>query len=72
MNMHDPLPEDSADHHEPPLVATLADDPYEVFGLWMNVQLSQLVAKWEPLAAPNAKKAKQDFGRRFSAPHKAK
>jgi hypothetical protein len=53
-----------------PPVAT--GDEYEAFGLWMNVQLSQLVARWKHLAAPKAVQAEFAHARRFSAPRKAK
>jgi hypothetical protein len=74
MNPQDYVPEESSDHGDLPVVsAAPLDDPYEVFGLWMNVQLSQLVAKWSHAAAPNAKRAAtKDFGRRISAPRKPK
>lgn len=42
-----------------PPVAT--GDEYEVFGLWMNVQLSQLVARWKHLAAPKASQTPAEF-----------
>jgi hypothetical protein len=45
---------------------------YEAFGLWMNVQLSQLVARWGHLAAPRASKSEFPLSGRFSAPRKAK
>ena len=74
MNPQDYVPEESSDPTDLPVVsAAPIDDPYEVFGLWMNVQLSQLVAKWSHCAAPNAKRAgAKDFGRRISAPRKPK
>ena len=53
-----------------PPVATA--DEYEVFGLWMNVQLSQLVARWSHLAAPKAAQVEFAQSRRFSKPRKAK
>jgi hypothetical protein len=53
-----------------PPVATA--DEYEVFGLWMNVQLSQLVARWSHLAAPKAAQTEFATSRRFSKPRKAK
>ena len=58
-----------------PDVLPVADsDEYEIFGLWMNVQLVQLIARWRHLAAPSANRAadKIDIGPRFSKPHKAK
>jgi hypothetical protein len=70
----------SLHNHEPPDVpdplpagppVALSDD-YEAFGLWMNVQLSQLVARWNHLAAPKAKLNYQVQERRFSLPRKAK
>jgi hypothetical protein len=48
------------------------DDEYEAFGLWMNVQLSQLVARWKHLAAPRAASTEFQLSKRFSAPRKAK
>lgn len=53
--------------------ATIAEN-YAAFDLWMNVQLSQLVARWEHMASPKARHAgaQAAFGRRFSAPRKAK
>lgn len=53
-----------------PSVAMETD--YEAFGLWMNVQLSQLVARWGHLAAPRASKSEFPLSGRFSAPRKAK
>lgn len=63
-NVPDPLPPAG-----PPVA--LSDD-YEAFGLWMNVQLSQLVARWKHLAAPRASRSEFDPSKRFSAPRKAK
>ncbi|MCE9604806.1 MAG: hypothetical protein K8U03_07890 [Planctomycetia bacterium] len=54
-----------------PLDVASADD-YEVFGLWMNVQLSALVARWKHLAAPNSDTLGENRNRAFGAPHKAK
>lgn len=48
------------------------NDEYEAFGLWMNVQLSQLVARWNHLAAPRAATAEFALSKRFSTPRKAK
>lgn len=31
-----------------------ADEVYQPFGIWLDEQLEQLVAKWSHLAAPNA------------------
>jgi hypothetical protein len=59
----DPLPAG------PPVAVS---DDYEAFGLWMNVQLSQLVARWNHLASPNARRVEQKQERRFSLPRKAK
>lgn len=57
----------------PPVGPPVAlDDEYEAFGLWMNVQLSQLVARWKHLAAPRASRPEVDLGHRFSKPRKAK
>ncbi len=77
MNAHGPLPEDSSagfstEHGPPPLVTAAEDESFEVFDLWMTVQLSQLVAKWERLAAPNARRAATVIGPRFGKPRKAK
>jgi len=48
-------------------------EQYESFGLWMNVQLSQLVARWNHLAAPRAASHVQfQVGTRFAKPRKAK
>lgn len=54
-----------------PLDPTPTDD-YEVFGLWMNVQLSALVARWKHLAAPNSETVAESRNRKFGPPHKAK
>lgn len=69
-----PADNDSPDPVLPDVVPVALDDEYEAFDLWMNVQLSQLVARWEHLAAPKARRnaAQVDFGRRFSKPRKAK
>ena len=77
MNRHDPFLDDSfaassTDHGRSSPVAASDDATYEVFGLWMNVQLSQLVAKWERFAAPNARRTGGSFGPRFGKPRKAK
>lgn len=60
----DPLPQAG-----PPVAV---GDDYEAFGLWMNVQLSQLVARWNHLAAPRASNSEFDTSKRFTAPRKAK
>lgn len=57
--------------HALPLDVAAGDD-YEVFGLWMNVQLSALVARWKHLAAPNADTVADSRNRKFGPPHKAK
>ncbi|MGC3968548.1 MAG: hypothetical protein QM775_14555 [Pirellulales bacterium] len=57
-----------------PAVAMESED-YEAFGLWMNVQLSQLVARWKHLAAPAASAKASLEGRnnrKFGKPRKAK
>ena len=43
----------------------LETDEYEAFGLWMNIQLSQLVARWKHLAAPNAGTLADSRNRQF-------
>jgi len=57
--------------HALPLDVAAGDD-YEVFGLWMNVQLSALVARWKHLAAPNTETVVDSRNRKFGPPHKAK
>lgn len=57
--------------HALPLDVAAGDD-YEVFGLWMNVQLSALVARWKHLAAPNSETVADSRNRKFGAPKKAK
>ena len=71
MSLHDHESNDVPD----PLPAgppVAVSDDYEAFGLWMNVQLSQLVARWNHLAAPQAKRIVQKQEGRFSLPRKAK
>jgi len=57
--------------HALPLDVAAGDD-YQVFGLWMNVQLSALVARWKHLAAPNSDTLSDSRNRKFGAPKKAK
>lgn len=56
------------------VVPVVGAENYAAFDLWMNVQLSQLVARWEYMASPKARHAATQaaFGRRFTAPRKAK
>lgn len=65
-------PADPLDNVLPAGPPVALGDEYEAFGLWMNVQLSQLVARWKHLAAPKAAQAELVHSRRFSAPRKAK
>ncbi|MBL9081036.1 MAG: hypothetical protein JNK76_04480 [Planctomycetales bacterium] len=67
-------PSDPTSTPAAPAVIVEADD-YEAFGLWMNVQLSQLVARWKHLASPAAAAGSSLEGRnsrKFDKPRKAK
>ncbi len=67
----------SSDHLPLPAAPAVAveTDEFEAFGLWMNIQLSQLVARWKHLAAPAATAGASLEGRnkrKFGPPKKAK
>jgi len=67
------LPMDETAHAAAALPVAVEADEYEAFGVWMNVQLSQLVARWKHLAAPNAGSPLARRDRKFGGkPHKAK
>ncbi len=71
------FPTDPSDHLPLPAAPAVAveSDEFEAFGLWMNIQLSQLVARWKHLAAPAATAGASLEGRnkrKFGAPKKAK
>ena len=72
MNSHKHDPQDVPDPLPPAGPVVAVTDDYEAFGLWMNVQLSQLVARWSHLASPRASHGEFETSKRFSAPRKAK